>query len=107
MCPPQVRGVVSLKSQLEANGVKCIWLLAWDGGTTPTNALAQSYYSGHGVDFGWFTDDRDNSVEPYLFHNSPMVSGVPTIIIIDADDMTVAYVNPSNVLTAVTALAAD
>ena len=31
--------MVALKSHFEAQGTKWIWILAWDGGTTTTNAL--------------------------------------------------------------------
>jgi hypothetical protein len=99
--------MVSNKSSFDTYGTKFIWILAWDGGTMPTPSMAQSFYTGHGVDFGWFTDDEDNSWEPYIFHNNPFGSGVPWLGVIDADDMTVHSTNPSDVVSVVSALATD
>ena len=93
-----------MSSDLNTYGAKVLWLLAWDGGTTPTDAMARDFYSAEGANFGWYFDDADNSVGAYTFHNSAMISGVPWIGIIDADTMTVAYDNPSNVRSAVMAL---
>jgi hypothetical protein len=98
---------VASKSSLDTYGAKVIWIMAWDGGTMPTPAMAESYYTGNGVDFGWFTDDEDNTWEPYIFHNNPFSSGVPWVGVIDADTMQVHSSNPSNVVSVVQTLAAD
>ncbi|MBW2261710.1 MAG: hypothetical protein JRG91_07020 [Deltaproteobacteria bacterium] len=99
--------MVALQSHFETYGTKMIWLLAWDGGTTPTNAMAQTFYESHGTSFGWYTDDRDNSVEAYLFHNSDMAGGVPWVGVIDAKTMRVAADNPSDVRSLVQSLGSD
>jgi hypothetical protein len=99
--------MVTHKAEFDENGAKWIWILAWDGGTTPTTAMAEDYYSGYGVNFGWFTDDRDNSWEPYAFHNTGMAGGVPWIGVIDADTMQVYASNPTDVMSVVRTLAAD
>jgi hypothetical protein len=69
--------------------------------------MAQDYYGGHGANFGWFTDDADNSLGGYTFHNNPMATGVPWIGVIDADTMLVAYSNPSSLSSVISELAAD
>jgi len=99
--------MVSSKSQFETYGAKWIWVLAWDGGTEPTTAMAEDYYTSHGVDFGWFTDDQDNSWQPYAFHNTTMAGGVPWVGVIDAKTMEVVASNPSDVLTWARNLAED
>ena len=106
-CPPRIAELVSRSWHFETYGTKWIWLLAWDGGVIPTNAIAQSYFEDQGVTFGWFTDDADNSLGGYTFHNSPMLSGVPWIGVIDAKTMQVVASNPSDVFSVVQSLGTD
>jgi hypothetical protein len=105
--PARIAEMTAIKSHFDTYGAKWIWLLAWDGGTAPTTALAESYFTGNGVAFGWFTDDADNTWESYGFHNSELVDSVPWIIVMDAETMQVAYNNPTDVAAAVMALGTD
>jgi hypothetical protein len=107
MCPGRIREMVSLESNFDTCGTKFIWILAWDGGTLPTPAMAESYYTSNGVDFGWFTDDEDNTWDPYIFHNNPFGSGVPWLGIIDADTMQVYATAPDDLLEVIRELAMD
>lgn len=107
MCPARIREMVSMRDDLDIHKVKFIWILAWDGGPMTTPAMAEEYYSGHGVTFGWFTDDEDNTWEPYIFHNNPFGSGVPWLGVIDAETMQVFENNPHDVLDVVRELARD
>jgi hypothetical protein len=100
--------MVALKDHFETYGTKWIWVMAWDGGTTTTNAMAQSYYEGQGVDFGWFTDDKDNSLGFCAFLNTDINGGgVPWWGIIDATSMEIVASRPSNTSSLVQSLATD
>jgi hypothetical protein len=108
MCPARVRAVTGMHSDLETYGSKVVWILAWDGSSAePTNAMAQEYYEGQGVDFGWYTDDRDNSLGFCEFLASPMISGVPWVGIIDADTMELVADNPADIGSLITSLGAS
>ena len=99
--------MVSHKSEFETYGAKWIWILVWDGGTEPTTLMASDYYTSNGVDFGWFTDDRDNTWQPYSFHNTAMAGTVPWIGIIDAKTMEVVADDPPDVFDLVVSLGTD
>ncbi|MBW2261035.1 MAG: hypothetical protein JRG91_03600 [Deltaproteobacteria bacterium] len=101
--------MVALKSQFETYGTKWIWILAWDGGTPePTTALSQSFYEDLGVDFGWFTDDQDNSLGFCAYLNSDINGGgVPWWGIIDATTMEIVASRPTNTGSLVQSLGTD
>jgi len=107
-CPPRIAELVSVTWLFETYGTKWIWLLAWDGGVVPTNAMARSYFEEQGVTFGWFTDDADNSLGAYTFNNNDMLGGgVPWIGVIDAKTMRVYASNPSDIFAIVESLGTD
>jgi len=48
---------------------------------------ANDYINGYGINFGYRTNDRDNSAGSSAIANSPLFYGVPWIAVIDASTM--------------------
>jgi len=73
-----------LRSTFEANGARWVFIV-----TGPSSSSGSSDYISHyGLDFGFRTNDGDNSSGSRYIANSPLFSGVPWIGVIRVSDMT-------------------
>jgi len=79
-----------MKAHFELYGAKVVWVLS--GGASA--AAAQSYFTGNGATFGWYTNDMDNTAGANTMAGTYMAEGVPWLGIIDAKTMEVKYNNP-------------
>ena len=92
-----------LKAHYDEYGAKFLWVLC-DGANA---SQAYSYFNAFGADFGWFTSDEDNSLSEKLLAASPMVEGVPWVLVIDGESMELLYNNPTSVYSITRDLATD
>jgi hypothetical protein len=87
-CPERMEEIASLAEHWEETGAKWLFVVA-DASTT---AQADSYVNRYGIDFGWRTNDADNSEGDYAIANSPIYEGYPWTIVIRTSDMSVTHV---------------
>jgi hypothetical protein len=92
VCPERIREIVGLKSTWETYGAK--WVFMVSDAASPS--AAGTYVSRYGVDFGWATNDSDNTEGEGLVAGSGMYGAVPWTVVISTRDMRLRYEEPDD-----------
>jgi hypothetical protein len=96
-CPNRITNLAGIEDHLNTYGAKVVWVLG--DGEVPADAV--TYFGGYGADFGWFTDDSDNTMGPNTITDSGMLEGVPWVFVMDGESMEILYDNPTSVYSIV------
>lgn len=62
----------------------------------PSASAANDYVNRYDVNFGWRTNDADNTLGPFAVANSMIFAGVPWTGVIRTSDMQLVYDEPDD-----------
>ncbi len=102
-CPERLLEIAGLRWLWDETGTKWIFLVA----DAPDAATADAYVASYGIDFGWRTNDADNTAGAYLVTGSGVFEGVPWTGVIAASDMVFRYDQPDDALLDIAAIASE
>lgn len=102
-CPARIGEIAGLRSHWEATGVKWIFLVGDAAGASEADA----YLDRYGVDFGWRSNDADNTAGAFTVTGSGIYGGVPWTAVISTRDMTLRYDEPDDRYLDIAAIATE
>jgi hypothetical protein len=109
-CPTRMADIVAGKATWETDGAVWILVVKTLSGHVADAAAAASYATRQGYDFGWYTNDGDNTAGAFTVADSSNYAAVPWTAVIRpstgevvCDEPDTAYLN----LTAISGALAD